>query len=90
MCAGLAILLARGPAWLSAAEPSKHVLIIGIDGCMPDAILASKAPNLQKLAAEGAVTWDGFAGGMQGTPSEQNTASLVSSPSRENFRVEVL
>ena len=62
----------------TAAEPSRHVLIVGIDGCMPDAILASKAPNLKKLAEDGAVTWDGFAGGVQGTPSQQNTASLAS------------
>jgi hypothetical protein len=75
---GLGTLITLSPAALAAAEPTRHVLIIGIDGCMPDAILSSKAPHLQKLAEEGAVTWDGFAGGMQGTPSEQNTASLAS------------
>jgi predicted AlkP superfamily pyrophosphatase or phosphodiesterase len=32
----------------------KHVLIIGIDGCRPDALLAARAPNLHGLIREGA------------------------------------
>ncbi|MCE5325429.1 MAG: alkaline phosphatase family protein [Planctomycetaceae bacterium] len=60
------------------ADKTKHVLIIGIDGAMPDAVKAAKAPNLKALAADGAVSWDAFAGGVLGTPSRQNTASLAS------------
>lgn len=40
---------------LIAAEPLvKKVLIIGIDGCRTDALLAGEAPNLKKLAETGA------------------------------------
>jgi predicted AlkP superfamily pyrophosphatase or phosphodiesterase len=34
--------------------PSKKVLIIGIDGCRPDALLAAKAPHLHRLIETGA------------------------------------
>ncbi|MCE9544399.1 MAG: alkaline phosphatase family protein [Planctomycetia bacterium] len=74
----LAVLIGFAPASANAIEPDRHVLIIGIDGCRPDAIQAADAPNLKKLAADGAVTWDGFAGGVLGTPTRQNTASLAS------------
>src|SRR5262249_2591466 len=33
---------------------SKRVLIVGIDGCRPDALLAAKAPNLHGLIRDGA------------------------------------
>lgn len=78
ICIGLVNVIAASAPLTSpssAAEPSKHVLIIGIDGCMPEAIQSAKAPNLKKLADEGAVTWDGFTGGVQGSPSQQITAS---------------
>ena len=40
---------------LVAAEPlAKKVLIIGIDGCRTDALLAAEAPHLKKLAETGA------------------------------------
>ncbi|KKK90646.1 hypothetical protein LCGC14_2720910, partial [marine sediment metagenome] len=61
-----------------AAGKSRHVLIIAIDGGMPSAIKKAKTPNLKALATGGTATWDGFAGGVLGTPSRQNTASLAS------------
>lgn len=60
------------------AAKSPRVLVIGIDGCMPDAVKAAKAPNMKALIAAGAVTWDGFSGGILGTPSRQNTKSMPS------------
>ena len=33
---------------LAEDPPSKKVLIIGIDGCRPDALLAAKTPNLRE------------------------------------------
>ena len=32
-----------------ADGPAKKVLVIGIDGCRPDAIAAANTPNLKKL-----------------------------------------
>jgi predicted AlkP superfamily pyrophosphatase or phosphodiesterase len=47
----LAVALAQAPA-----EPprQKKVLILGIDGCRPDALLAAKAPHLHGLIRDGA------------------------------------
>src|SRR4051812_20813467 len=36
------------------AARAKKVLIIGIDGCRPDALRAAKAPNLEALIRDGA------------------------------------
>ncbi|QDU78099.1 phosphoglyceromutase [Bremerella volcania] len=38
---------------LSAAEKSKHVLLLGIDGCRFDALTKAKTPNLDKLRENG-------------------------------------
>lgn len=38
---------------LSAAEKSKHVLLLGIDGCRFDALTKANTPNLDKLIANG-------------------------------------
>lgn len=48
--------------WLSAAfsqgiDKEKKVLIIGIDGCRPDALLAAQTPNLDKLWQNGAYSF---------------------------------
>jgi predicted AlkP superfamily pyrophosphatase or phosphodiesterase len=52
------LLFALPLLWLAAPcpaqEPARKVLIIGIDGCRPDALLQAKAPHLHKLIAEGA------------------------------------
>src|SRR2546421_548022 len=37
----------------SVAFKKRHVLLIGIDGTRPDALLAAKPPNLSALIAEG-------------------------------------
>ena len=34
--------------------PVKKVLVIGIDGCRPDALIAAKTPNIDSLVADGA------------------------------------
>jgi len=56
------LLTLAGFLWLTAAfcpgiEKEKKVLIIGIDGCRPDALLAAKTPNLDKLWQNGAYTF---------------------------------
>jgi len=73
--AGWAV-LRPAPADAADADNPRHVLVIGIDGCLPDAVQAARAPHLKALAAAGTVTWDGFSGGVPGTPSRQNTKSL--------------
>lgn len=61
----------------AAADPfdGKHALVIGIDGCRSDALQAAKAPNIKGLAASGTVCWSAFAGGTEGTPTQQQTSS---------------
>jgi hypothetical protein len=39
------------------ASPSRKLLILGIDGCRPDALLKCAAPNLRALADSGLFTW---------------------------------
>lgn len=75
---GCAVLLVAAASFGAATAKRRHVMIIGLDGVMPDAVRAAKAPNLKKLADAGTVAWDGFAGGVLGTPSRQKTASLQS------------
>lgn len=46
--------------FLCASTPwagPKKVLVLGIDGCRPDALKQAKAPNLKKLIDSGYVTW---------------------------------
>lgn len=59
----------------SSGFANRHVLILGIDGCRVDALLAANAPNLMALAARGTVTYSAYAGGIQGTPTQQPTVS---------------
>lgn len=51
------LLIAAFP--LLAPAQQRKVLIIGIDGCRGDAILAANAPRLQQLAASGFSTFEG-------------------------------
>lgn len=47
-------LLALGPVLgIANDSPSRHVLLIGVDGCRPDALQAAKTPNLDKLTSGG-------------------------------------
>ncbi len=41
-----------------APQHPTHVLVISLDGTRPDAILQADTPNLQALAARGAVNWE--------------------------------
>ena len=51
------VLLWLAPTLCLAAEPpTRHVLLIGVDGCRPDALQAAKTPHLDKLAAGGVVS----------------------------------
>ena len=54
---------------------TKHVLVIGIDGLRSDALQQVSTPAIDALIAEGTVTYDAFAGGVLGTPTEQMTWS---------------
>lgn len=57
------------------AFESQHVLLIGIDGVRVDALQQADTPNLDALSESGTVTYDAFAGGVLGTPTEQPTWS---------------
>jgi predicted AlkP superfamily pyrophosphatase or phosphodiesterase len=54
---------------------SKHALVIGIDGLRVDALQQLATPHLDALIADGTVTYDAFAGGELGKPTEQGTWS---------------
>ncbi|MGA7437585.1 MAG: alkaline phosphatase family protein, partial [Luteibacter sp.] len=49
----LVVLLCLLTGSLSAAEKTKHVLLLGIDGCRFDALTKANTPNLDKLIAGG-------------------------------------
>jgi predicted AlkP superfamily pyrophosphatase or phosphodiesterase len=58
-----------------AASKSKHVFIVGIDGLRVDALREAATPALDALIADGALTYDAFAGGELGEATEQPTLS---------------
>jgi arylsulfatase A-like enzyme len=58
-----------------SAPKSKHVLIVGVDGLLVAGLRQASTPVLDGLVADGAVTYDAFAGGELGTPTEQATFS---------------
>ena len=53
----------------------RHVLVVGIDGCRPDALLVADAPRLHELIANGVSSFQAFAGGERGGASQQPTSS---------------
>lgn len=76
----VALILFAGAMELRADEAltpfgGKHVLVVGIDGTRPDCLTAAKTPNLDRLISEGAVSYDGFAGGEATGPKNQITVS---------------
>ncbi len=58
-----------------AALKSKHALVIGVDGLLVEGLQQATTPTLDSLITDGAVTYDAFAGGELGTPTEQPTLS---------------
>ena len=57
------------------ASSTKHALVIGVDGVRADALQQVSTPNIDALIAEGAISYDAFAGGELGTSTEQPTFS---------------
>lgn len=51
-----AAIVCSAAAGLAAEPPARKVLLIGIDGCRPDAIQAAATPNLDRLISEGAIS----------------------------------
>lgn len=64
-----------------AADPSHRVLVIGIDGCRPDALEIAETPNIDALAANG--TW--FEGTDIRQPVRKDDANTVSGPGWSNL-----
>lgn len=54
---------------------SRHVLVVGIDGLRSDGLEAADTPNIDAIAADGTTTMYAYAGGEQGTETEQPTLS---------------
>lgn len=65
--------------------PRKKALLIGIDGCRPDALLAAKAPHLRKLIENGAFSDKAQTGDM--TASGSGWGSLLTGVWREKHGV---
>ena len=59
----------------SGTSQTKHALVIGIDGLRVGALQQVSTPHLDTLITDGTVTYDAFAGGVLGTPTEQGTWS---------------
>lgn len=68
-----------GTMW--AAEPKPKVLVIGIDGCRPDALKAADTPNLDALIDAG--IW--FAGTDIREPDATDKADTISGPGWSNL-----
>jgi predicted AlkP superfamily pyrophosphatase or phosphodiesterase len=75
----IALLTQSAPAL--ASEPTHRVLIIGIDGCRPDALEAAETPHIDSLAANG--TW--FEGTDIRQPVRKDDANTVSGPGWSNL-----
>ena len=61
----------------TAQTPTRHVLVIGLDGVRADALREANTPSIDSLIATGAVTWRAFAGGAldAADPTHQATSS---------------
>src|SRR5436305_4373674 len=84
-CGPALLLLALSAIPAPAEEPVKKVLIIGIDGCRPDALLAAKAPHLHGLIKNGAFSDRAQTGDM--TSSGSGWGSLLTGVWREKHGV---
>jgi predicted AlkP superfamily pyrophosphatase or phosphodiesterase len=74
------LIVVHGPGGV-AAEPIRRVLIVGIDGCRPDALQLAETPHLDRLIAEG--TW--FEGTDIREPDATDDADTVSGPGWSNL-----
>jgi predicted AlkP superfamily pyrophosphatase or phosphodiesterase len=54
---------------------AKHVVIVGLDGCRPEAIRQANAPVIQQLIREGAVCWKAQA--VRPTVTQVNWAAML-------------
>lgn len=70
------ILLIAAFAFSSAQAQTNKVLLIGIDGCRPDALQAASTPNMDALMANGSYTFDAMNDGI--TISGPGWGSLLS------------
>ena len=66
---------------VAAAEDSRHVLVIGVDGCRPDAVAAADTPNLDALIKNGTY----FEGTDIVSPDRKNPANTISGPGWSNL-----
>jgi predicted AlkP superfamily pyrophosphatase or phosphodiesterase len=71
----LATLLVSACGSDTTTPKTKHALIVGIDGLRVDALQQAMTPTLDGLIADGAVTYDAFAGGELGEATQQPTFS---------------
>ncbi len=71
----LALLLVSACGSDSGTSRTKHAIVIGIDGLRVDALQQASTPVLDALIVDGTVTYEAFAGGVLGTPTEQMTWS---------------
>jgi len=65
----------------SSGEDRRHVLIIGIDGCRPDALAAADTPHLDALIENGTY----FDGTDIVSPDRKNPANTISGPGWSNL-----
>jgi len=75
-----------GASTVDAADRiAEHVVVIGLDGCRPEAISQADAPVLQQLARDGAVCWK--AQGVKPTVTQVNWAAMLTgcSPSKNGI-----
>ena len=79
-----ALLMGNRPLFADESA-KKKALIIGIDGCRPDALLAAKAPNLHALIKDGAFSDKAQTGDM--TASGSGWGSLLTGVWREKHGV---
>ncbi len=64
-----------------AADPTPKVLVIGVDGCRPDALKAAKTPNIDALIQQGML----FTGTDIREPDATDKADTISGPGWSNL-----
>ncbi len=82
----LALIITAYPALAAEPDISKKVLIIGIDGCRPDALQAARTPALDSLVRDGAVSYTTQTGDI--TVSGPGWSSLLTGVWRDKHGVD--